>query len=265
MKILLTGSKGNLGSHIIKFSSHEILGIDREDQGKLDDILASGVDVVIHAAYDLKNKIEEKPCLVMDSNLTSTTKLLEAIKKYGVKRLIFISSCAVYGDSLRTNEEITPAPFTINGLTKLLNERIIELYCLKNNIKFKIYRVFNMYGGEDRFSVLSKLKRGINDQVAFCLNNQGIAQRDFVHVEDVAKIILKLLDLSHPFKYLNIGTGIAVRIADIFDRAKKKYPSLAIEHSSTPEVEYSRADITKLSSLVDYKFINILDFIDKDF
>lgn len=122
-----------------------------------------------------------------------------------------------------------------------------------------------MYGSNDNFSVLSKLKKAIEEDGEFVLNNYGISQRDFIHVEDVAKIILKLLKIEHPYKHLNIGTGVSTRICDIINQVKKKDSYLKIKYAFVPEAEYSRADITRLRSLVEHDFINVLDFVEQKF
>lgn len=265
MKILITGSKGNLGTEIIQYCRHEIIGIHRDEWEQLDAILAQGVDVVIHAAYDLKNKIAELPTSIMSTNLLSTTLLLESMKKHGTRRLIFPSSCAVYGESMVTNEATICCPISVNGIVKLLNEKIIEEYCSKNGIKFEIYRVFNMFGGNDHFSILNHLKRALRENRVFQLNNHGISQRDFIHVEDVAKIIVKLLDCVHSHNYVNIGTGVSTRICEIVDIAKKKYPKLKIEQKSVREAEYSRADISRLMSLLKHDFIDVKKYVESEF
>jgi len=100
MKILLTGAQGNLGSHIVKHCTHEIVPLFREDWPIIGDLL-QGVDIVVHAAYDLKSKLFEHPHSVLDSNLMSTIRLLETMKKHQTARLIFISTCAVYVKALK--------------------------------------------------------------------------------------------------------------------------------------------------------------------
>ena len=265
MKILLTGPSGNLGVQITKYSPYDIIRLNREDWDRLPEILATGIDIVIHLAYDLKNKIENSPTNIIDSNLVTTTRLIEAMSRYNTPRLVFPSSCAVYGESMQTNEETACRPISVNGIVKLLNEKIIERYCSINNIKYVIYRIFNMYGGDDKFSVIYHLNRALENGTEFCLNNNGISQRDFVHIDDVAKIILKLIAVDHPYTHLNIGTGVSTRIIEIVTSVAQKCRSLRIKNAYMPEAEYSRANITKLSSLLHYNFINVLDFVNRIF
>lgn len=262
MRILLTGAKGNLGSSIVKHnSSHDIVCFDRDDWVDLPRILASRIDVVVHLAYDLVNKLEDFPVKIVDSNVAATARLVEIMKEQGIPRLLFISSCAVYGNCMNTNEEMATNPVTVNGIVKLLNERIVEKFCRSNNIHFEIYRVFNMYGGNDNFSVISKLLKAAKNGGEFVLNNNGISQRDFIHVEDVARLILKLLENKSNHSCLNIGTGISTRIEQIVSCVAEKNPRLKIKHVCLPEAEYSRADIGRLLSIVKYDFMKVMDFI----
>lgn len=263
MKILLTGYKGNLGSAIQRHSKGEVVGIGRNGWEKLSDILLSGIDVVVHLADDLKNKIECVPTEIMSSRLLATTRLLETMKHSRKARLVFLSSCAVYGRAMDTVEEAECCPMTVNGMVKRLNERIIEEFCLKNDIKFEIYRVFNMYGDNDTFSILSKLKKCVETGTEFVYGD--CHERDFIHVEDVAKIILKLMEMGHSYPYLNIGTGVATPIQRIVDVVKEKHPSLEVKNAFSVAIQYSCANITKLSSLIRYDFINVMDYVKNNF
>lgn len=256
MNLILTGSKGNLGREIIsQNTTHEILPIHRDNWSDLAKVSFGKKHIVVHAASDLTSPIHEAPFSVLDSNLVSTTRLLEISKGCGL--FIYISSCAVYGDALTTTEITRCRPLSINGITKLLNERIVEEFCSKNSMPYRILRVFNTYGGHDRFSIISKLQQSIKTGIPFQLNNFGIALRDFVHVSDVAGIVLKLSMLNLPNGYLNVGTGRAVKISDIVAMVKEMYPKLEIVDKEETEVEYSRADISKLKGVLDCTFMRI--------
>jgi UDP-glucose 4-epimerase len=265
MKIMLTGASGNLGRELIKQAKFEFVQVNRGDWNDLDKKLACGVDTVIHAASDLRTRASVSPFSLLDSNLLSTAKLLEEVRKQSIPRFIFISSCSVYGEGMRTNESSRCCPVNINGIGKLLNEKIIEEFCQTNGIKFEILRVFNLYGGQDNFSILSHIKKSIENNLPFNMNNQGVAQRDFVHVTDVAGIILFLLEKGMPFNHLNIGTGFATKISTLVDLVMQRFPDFKIEHRNIDEAEYSRADTAKLSSLISWKFVRIEDYMRNEF
>jgi UDP-glucose 4-epimerase len=155
---------------------------------------------------------------------------------------------------------------TINGLTKLLNEQIVQAFCAAYAIECQIYRVFNSFGGNDQFSILSHLRRSLDGGTAFTLNNDGVAQRDFIHVADVAKTVMTLLPMSLPEVYINVGTGRATRVSDIVAVVKRLHPELRIEQRSVKEAEYSRAEVSRLISTVgELRFVDVMDFVERAF
>jgi UDP-glucose 4-epimerase len=177
-------------------------------------------------------------------------------------RFIFISSCAVYGHSEITKEDVQPAPISLNGIAKLWNERLIAEYCGHHGIDYTIVRAFNTFGGRDRFSIIHRLLQSLESKTPFVLYNKGLSQRDFVHVDDVAAIILKLVQKPTREKILNLGSGEAVKIKDIVNEFRRLHPQLEVVHQIRDEAEYSRANISRLREVVpDYEFRGVLDFI----
>jgi UDP-glucose 4-epimerase len=264
MNILLTGASGNFGQEFIRQSNHRITPLNRSDWNCLDEML-KGIDIVIHAACDLHSKIEESPAKLLDSNVLSTAKLLEGMKKNKVNHFIFISSCAVYGNSISNKEDSICSPTSINGIGKLLNEKVIECFCKKNKIKFQTLRVFNTYGGNDNFSILSHIRKSLKENISFKLNNNGMAQRDFIHISDVVSIVCKIIDQKIMCPYLNIGTGKTTRISSISDIIRNSFPEIVISHTQAEEAEYSRANINLLSSKIKHEFISIEKYLHEKF
>jgi len=264
MKILLTGAEGNLGTSFRALAMAQgdvqVVPVGRGDWAdiheKLDD-----VQLIVHAAGDLHTPAGLEPCRWLESNLMSTAKLLEAAREQGVKRFIFISSCSVYGANLLTSESSECTPITLNGIEKHLNEGLIAQFCAMNDISYQILRVFNTYGGNDKFSVLCKLKKALEDGRPFTLNNDGRVLRDFIHVRDVAAIVLKICVIQPTYSHINIGTGVATKISDVVKLVRSKFPALIIEPRAAKEVEYSRADTARLSHIWDGGFMKIEDFI----
>lgn len=264
MNILLTGSDGNFGCEFrrqkLRTSGIDVIPVGRSDWTAIDEKMALA-DVVVHAASDLRTSASLAPTRLLDSNVMSTATLLEAAQKKRVKRLVFLSSCAVYGEDMRTGEDSLCCPITINGISKHLNEKLVAEFCTANGIEYQILRVFNSYGGDDRFSIFSKLKRALQNKTAFTLNNDGRMQRDFVHVADVASIVLNLLGASVQHTHLNIGTGVATKISTLVDMVRVQFPKLVIKRGSTQEAEYSRADTTRLREFWHGDFIRIEDYV----
>ena len=265
MKVLLTGASGNFGHEFIERADCDVVQLTRDDWDDLGKKLAPGIDVVIHAAGDLRTRAAVSPVKLFDSNVLATARLLEAVREHQVPRLIFLSSCAVYGEDMRTNEDSKCYPTSINGIGKLLCEKMIAEFCTENKIKHETLRIFNMYGGTDHFSVFSHMKRALETSVPFTLNNRGIAQRDFIHVSDVVRIVMSLLSRDVPYTHLNIGTGTATKLSTLIELVRKRFPNLSIRHAQVEEAEYSRADITRLRGLADGDFVRIEDYLQNDF
>ena len=265
MKVLLTGASGNFGHEFLERADFDVVQLNRDDWDDLGAKLALGVDVVIHAAGDLRTRAAASPVKLFDSNIITTARLLEAVREYRVPRLIFLSSCAVYGEDMRTNEESKCCPTSINGIGKLLSEKVIAEFCTENKIKYEVLRIFNMYGGKDHFSVFSHMKRALENGVPFTLNNRGIAQRDFIHVSDVVRVVLSLLSENVPYTHLNIGNGIATKISALVELVGKRFSDLSIRNAQIEEAEYSRADITRLRGLADDDFVRIEEYLRNDF
>jgi nucleoside-diphosphate-sugar epimerase len=268
MNILLTGAEGNFGSEFRRQtdakSDVRLIPVGRDDWTAIDEKMGLA-DVVVHAASDLRTSASLAPTRLLDSNVMSTAVLLEAAQKRRIKRLVFLSSCAVYGEDMRTGEDSVCCPITINGISKHLNEKLVAEFCTANGIEYQILRVFNSYGGDDRFSIFSKLKRALQHGTPFTLNNDGRMQRDFIHVADVASIVLNLLDARIQNTHLNIGTGVATKISTLVDMVQAQFPQLVIQRGSTQEAEYSRADTTRLREFWHGDFIRIEDYVREQF
>jgi len=265
MKVILTGGTGNIGKSIQKFANFDIVYLNRNGWDSLDILMSSEIDLVIHAAGDLKASPANEPLNFLESNLRSTVLLLESMARYKIDRLIFLSSCAVYGNSVSASETDACNPLTINGIIKLLNERIIQSFCIKNQIEFRILRAFNVIGGVDRYSVFNHIKQSLISKKIFCLHNNGIGVRDFIHVDDVAKIICEVTENNYTFDILNIGTGIPTQINDVVSMVRDKFPELIINHIKTIEIEQSIANIEKLKRFSSFNFVKVEDFIRNEF
>jgi UDP-glucose 4-epimerase len=263
MKILLTGHKGNLGTSLRERGPLiEWCGIGRENWQDLRKNL-QGVTTVLHTASDVLVSPRDFPLDFIRNNIALTAELLEAMRDNNVKKLFFTSSCAVYGDSQITKEIAHPTPLTLNGISKYLNEKMIEEFCVKNGIEFVIFRLFNIFGGKDRFSIVSRLQNACQKNLPFTLFNEGLSQRDFVHVNDAADLILRVIELGKTSpKVLNIGSGQPVKIAELAKTVQNRFPKLKIEFAHREEAEYSRAQTDLLRQTIgNFSTISVLDFL----
>ena len=287
MSILITGGAGYIGSHTLvelananydfivydnlSNSSQEslkrvekIIGKsitfingDIRDTTKLKELFSSHtISSVIHfAGLKAVGQSVEQPLEYYDNNVLGTLRLLEVMKEFGCKKIVFSSSATVYGDPATTPIlENFPVGGTTNpyGTSKYMIERILEdLYVSDNTFKIVILRYFNPVGahksgtiGEDPNGIPNNLMPFIT-QVAVGKReylsvfgsdydtHDGTGVRDYIHVVDLAYGHVKAieyLDANENIKPLivNLGTGTGYSVLDVvkaFEKASgKKVP-----------------------------------------
>lgn len=258
---LLTGAEGNLGQAIRRTGAFDVTSVTRDSWPEIRKDVNKHYDLVIHAAGALKTRPGERPTAFVDSNVRALAEILEWLGPLRKPRVFFMSSGAVYGNVISTVENSATAPVSVNGMAKLLSEKLLQAFCEEKSVEFVSFRVFNIFGGNDRFSVMHHLRQAVLSDTPFILNNHGRAHRDFVHVDDVAAVLVQLASIKKLPQFLNIGTGVTTRIFDVVDTFVRYVPSLKIEHRNCLEAEYSRADISLLEQLFALPFVSVLDHI----
>jgi len=287
MSILITGGTGYIASHTLieldkagfsfivydnlsnssleslkrvsKIINKEIEFVegDIRDKEKLREVFENNsIDSVIHfAGLKAVGESVEKPLKYYDNNVCGTLRLLEVMKEFNCKKIVFSSSATVYGDPATTPiTEDFPVGNTTNpyGTSKYMIERILEdVYISDNSFKIAILRYFNPVGahesgmiGEDPNGIPNNLMPFIT-QVAVGkrdhLNvfggdyntSDGTGVRDYIHVMDLANAHVKAIEYlnkSDNIKPLivNVGTGKGYSVLDVvkaFEKASgKKVP-----------------------------------------
>lgn len=194
-KILITGHKGFVGQHLIK-SFKDAVGYDKQDGNDLTDAhqLDSFIgqlkpDIVIHLAANAT--VGASVLDDINDNVLATTILLEACKKHKVKKFIFASSAAVYGDQIiEVKEDAILEPISSYGITKRACEDIIKFICKTSKIKYCILRFSNIYGPNGR-GVINKIMKNPYDPFTV---NGGNQIRNFVYISDVIDAFKKAID-----------------------------------------------------------------------
>ena len=195
-----------------------------------------------------------------------TSKILNYCLTGNIKmnKIIYSSTAAVYGDNKCSVETDELKPSSLHASLKISNEKLIEKFCVDNKIDYTIVRIFNMYGGNDEFSIISKILLAIRKNKELTIINNGNSIRDFIHVQDVADIYVKLIDIKN-VRVLNIGTGIGKSVKNIIKSFKKYNANISTKNIFLNEIKTSTANIEILSKLLNKKsFIQIEDFIKQE-
>ena len=142
-------------------------------------------------------------------------------------------------------------------------EVLIDHFCLKNKINLNIVRLFNLYGENDSFSIISKIKNSIKQKKSLKIFNHGKNVRDFIYVDDVANIYNKLLKTKKYPRYLDIGTGSGIEIKSIIDSLN--YKKAIFLKSNSREAILSIADRLQTQKYFkNYKFYSLKNFFKKN-
>lgn len=282
-KILVTGGAGFIGSAVIaqlQKSNHEIFVIDNLSFGNrqfinLDDkafyhedilnrenifkiINDTKPEIIIHlAAIHFIPYCNEHPFESSNINVRGTIHILEAAEKFGIKKVFFASTAAVYPISdLEVNETHATGPMDIYGLSKLTGEHLCNEFHLKSQIPVVVCRFFNAFGpNETNPHLIPEIQKQILDGNRKIKLGNLTPKRDFIHTFDMARAVEILLDkTSHGIHTYNLGRGIEYSVTEIvtaFSNAINEKIEIEVDQARVRKVErmHLLADVTKLKSL----------------
>ena len=302
--ILVTGGAGYIGSHTLielinnnfkvvaiddlanssheslrrveQITGHEIpfIEADVRDQSALSDIFTTyDIDSVIHfAGLKAVGESVAKPLEYYDNNLVSTLALLEAMRKYSVKQLVFSSSATVYGSPselpLRETSTVGVGLTNPYGKTKYMIEQIIQDYCAADPaFEATILRYFNPIGahqsgqiGEDPNGIPNNLLPYVAQVAVGKLQSVGVfgddydtpdgtGVRDYIHVVDLARgHVAALQHMKAGANVYNLGTGSGTSVLEIikaFSKACERDLPYEIKPRRAGDIAACYADCSK--------------------
>ncbi|WNL27669.1 NAD(P)-dependent oxidoreductase [Arcobacter cryaerophilus gv. pseudocryaerophilus] len=270
-KVIIIGKNSNLTNKLSNklldcniLSSREILS-----SSKILNELKEQVNINIifnnfQTAINL-NKFDNLESYISNS-IVVTSRILDFIKNNRIKvnKIIYTSSSSVYGNNILCNENDELKPMNLHASLKVANEKLVEKFCIENSIDYTIARIFNMYGGDDNFSIISKIIKAYKNNEELNIVNNGNAIRDFIHIEDVVDIYSKILD-KKDIKILNIGSGNGSSIKNILDFLNNHNIKIKTKNIQREELKISTADISKLKELLKKDtFFEVEDYLKKE-
>jgi nucleoside-diphosphate-sugar epimerase len=261
MKNIIIGKNSNLSKHLFD-------NIDSVDLISSRDILKKNNLLIGYKDVDLNiiiNSFQPANCLndisdpfdYISNSILSTSKILSQIKGLNINKIIYTSSSSVYGDNPYCKEEDLLSPLNLHSSLKVANEKLIEKYCTENAIKYHIIRIFNMYGGDDNFSVISKIIKAYKKNEVLKIVNNGSAIRDFIHINDVTNVYKYILENNVDYSILNIGSGKGISLSILLEYLELNNITIKIENINKSEIKISTSCINKINS-----FINTNSFFD---
>lgn len=294
--ILVTGGAGYIGSHTCKalakagyspivydnLSTGHAYAVkwgpfiqgDLNDKALLNQAFATyHPKAVIHFAADaIVIESMRDPGKYYRNNVGSTVALLETMQNHGVKKLVFSSTCATYGNPLFTpiTEKHPLLPINPYGRSKWMNEQIIQDFEAAHHFEAVILRYFNAAGadletqiGENHTPethlipniILAAL--GLKDEIVVYgtdfESKDGSAVRDYIHVQDLAAAHVAALKIqSHT---INLGTGTGYSVLEIIDAVQKfcgKTIPVRLENRRSGEPGILTADNAKAKQLLNW-------------
>ncbi|HDX9591114.1 TPA: NAD-dependent epimerase/dehydratase family protein [Bacillus pseudomycoides] len=216
MKVLVTGGAGFIGSHIVESlleNNVETVVVDNLTTGYKENILPQTTfyyfdirdpnidkifmiekpDFVIHQAAQVSvQESLKQPFYDCSENVMATINILQSCIKYNVKKMIYASTAAVYGDPkyLPVDENHPLNPVSFYGLSKLTSETYTQLFAKIYGLKYTILRYSNVYGArqnaDGEAGVISIFIDRLLKNVSPIVYGDGKQTRDFIFVKDVA-------------------------------------------------------------------------------
>jgi len=258
--VLVTGGAGYIGSHACKaLASAGYVPVtydnlcrgnawavrwgpleegDILDEGRLAAVMTEyGVEGVMHfASFAYVGESNEQPLLYYNNNVGGMISLARAMQQTGVRKIVFSSSCTIFGDQNATSidEGLPLNPISPYGMSKVTCERIIEDMVKAEGISAAVLRYFNAAGADPDLDVGEAhdpephlipriLEAAINGTVVEIYGDDyptpdGSCVRDYVHVSDLATVHVTALESfrdTPEFSPYNLGTGIGHSVKEV--------------------------------------------------
>ena len=268
MSVLICGGAGYIGSHNVRaFKAHgdDVIVVDNLETGhrasvpsdvkfyegdiRNPETLAkifteNKIDSVIHfCAYSLVGESVDKPLKYFNNNVGGMITLLEAMQKFDVKRIIFSSTAATYGEPKRVPilETDPTEPTNPYGESKRIMEKIMNWVSRRYDIRYVSLRYFNVAGawhdgsiGEDHrnethlIPLILQVPMGKREHITVYGDDyptkDGTCIRDYIHVEDLAKahiLALEYLRNGGESNIFNLGSGDGYSVMEMINAARK--------------------------------------------
>ena len=209
----------------------------------------------------------------VEVNLMSTIKLLEMMVEFNCLSIVFLSSGgALYGEGTNQpfKEMDSCKPISSYGIIKWTIERYLEIYQKKHNINYLILRISNVYGpyhyALHQGVINVAIKKALKGEIINVWGD-GSQTKDYIYSEDLAEIIISLIQGKTANEILNIGSGESVSLKFIIFLIQRLIPSAKFHYQTNKisDIPNVYLNIDRLKALIPFSLHSINDGIYKTF
>lgn len=294
-KILVTGAAGFIGSHLSERVIRKeafIIGLDNfdsfysrkiketnianlppnnnfkliegdiRDKSCIESILQKNkLDVIVHLAakVGVRPSIQD-PMSYQDVNINGTIVMLEAARKFGVKKFIFASSSSVYGNNKKvpfSESDNVDFPISPYAATKKAGELLCHTYSYLYDIDITCLRYFTVYGPRQRPDLaIHKFSRLIEAGQPIPVFGDGSMQRDFTYIDDIIDGTMAAINNCHGYEIYNLGESRPIRLDKLIFEIEKALGKKAVINRlpmQPGDIYKTYADLTKAKKELGYE------------
>jgi UDP-glucose 4-epimerase len=282
--VLITGGAGFIGSHLtdaLLANGHSVRILDDLSTGKRSNLpldnpaveliegdvadaalvarAMSGCSAVAHlAAVASVQASVDDPVRTHQSNFIGTLNVCEAMRQAGVKRVLFASSAAVYGNNgegQAIDEDTSKAPLTPYASDKLASEFYLDFYRRQHDLEPVVFRFFNIYGPRQDPSspysgVISIFSERAQKGLPISVFGDGEQTRDFVYVEDLVQVLVQAVEKPEvQVGAVNVGWNQATTLKQMLQALADvvgDLPAISYGPARSGDIRHSRADNRRL-------------------
>lgn len=283
LPILVTGGAGFIGSNLVDAliaRGYAVRVLDNLSTGKRSNLpgvgsvelivgdvadantvrrAVQGCRAVVHlAAVASVQASVDDPVGTHQSNLVGTLNLCEAMREAGIRRVLFASSAAVYGNNGEgepISEDTPKAPLTPYAADKLSSEHYLDFYRRQHGLEPAIFRFFNIYGPRQDPSspysgVISIFTERARKGLPIAVFGDGEQTRDFVYVGDLVEVLVQALESSEVQEgAVNVGLNQATSLKQLLDAVGDVLgglPEVSYQAARQGDIRHSRANNARL-------------------
>jgi UDP-glucose 4-epimerase len=265
---IIVGKRSNLSNHLLDSLDNAIAISSSQAIEALSQLDWSQIDKVnlILNQFQPATRLNDlsSPTEYIDNAISTTANILMFIKDKSskVNKVVYTSSSSVYGNNESCIETDVPQPLSLHATLKLANEKLVSQFCSAEDIDYTIARVFNMYGGNDEFSIVSKIIKAYKNQHSISLINDGNAIRDFIHISDVVEAY-KIILTSSDIDVVNVASGHGKSVRIILDYLHERDIEISTSNIERDEISVSIANNAILKTMLasHYRFESVEDHV----